>query len=54
MKCYQLIGEVFWKKHHMQIFHKRSWDIAKRIDNVSKNYQTNVIMHFLSDNWKML
>ena len=45
MKCYQLIGKVFYK---------RSWDIVKRFGNVIKHCQTNVIIHFLSDLWKML
>ena len=36
LKCYQLIGKVFWKSIIMQTFYKCSWDIVKRFDNVSK------------------
>ena len=36
MKCYQLIGKVFWKSIIMQIYFKSSWDIVIRFDNVSK------------------
>ena len=53
MKCYQLIGKVFWKS----IICKHFINVLETLSNVlttfQKHCQTNVIKHFLSEHWKM-
>ena len=54
LKCYQSIGKVFWKS----IICKHFINVLETLSNIlitfQKHCQTNVVIHFLSDHWKML